>query len=230
MTIIEGEKITTRWYSKNALRTLNNFDDRDTLKLNAYMGIIGEYGEFFDYIKKLYTHNLNQDKVNEVYDLAPKELGDVMWYLVTSLAVYYNYSMEEVYEQIIGLDSQKLKTENGYDIDCIYNYIDMNFQTDNIFNEMIKFKLVLNRLDITYTKEDMIVVVAAITREIARIVKCLFEKNLSEILYLNIDKLRKRYPLGFSRAVSNYRIDTQKKYKEEDSMKVLNKVVEEMRK
>ncbi len=222
MTVINEEIITTQWYQQNALRTLNSFKDRDALKLNAYMGIIGEYGEFFDYIKKLYTHNLNADKMNEVCDLAPKELGDVVWYLVTSLAMYYDYSMDDIYEQITGGRPE----ENGYDIDCIYDYIDMDFQKDNIFNEMLRFKLTLNKLDLTETRKDAIEVVAAILAEIARIIKGLFGKNLSQILYLNIDKLRKRYPEGFSTVVSNYRIDTQKKYKEEDSMKVLNKAID----
>ena len=87
LTIINGENITTQWYQKNALRTLNNFKDKNLLQLNAYMGIIGEYGEFFDYIKKLYTHNLNPEKQEEVCDFASKESGVVVWYSVISLAV-----------------------------------------------------------------------------------------------------------------------------------------------
>ncbi len=43
MSIINKENITTKWYQENALRTLNNFKDRESLKLNAYMGVIGEY-------------------------------------------------------------------------------------------------------------------------------------------------------------------------------------------
>ena len=219
-TQINGEDITTKWYQDNALRTLNNFKSRDDLKLNAYMGIIGEYGEFFDYVKKLYTHNLNEDKQKEVCDLAPKELGDVVWYLVTSLAVYFEYSMDEVYDQITG---GEVKTDNGYYIDSIYDYINLDFNKDNILEEMMKFKIVLNKLDVCETREEIIKIVAEIISDIARIMKCLFNKNLSEMLYLNIDKLRKRYPEGFSTIVSNYRIDTQKKYKEETSMKVLKK-------
>ena len=73
------------------------------------------------------------------------------------------------------------------------------------------------------SREEVIKVVSDILKEIARILNGLFGRKLSEMLYLNIDKLRKRYPEGFSTVVSNYRIDTQKKYKEEDSMKVLKK-------
>lgn len=219
-TLINGEKITTQWYQNNALRTLNDFGTREKLRLNAYTGIIGEYGEFFDYIKKLYTHNLNKEKQDEVCNLAPKELGDVVWYIVTSLAVYFDYSMGEIYDQITG---EEYKEDNGYDIDVIYEYINDDFDKDNIFIEMMRFKAVLNRLDIAETREEVIKVVAEIMKEIARILSGLFGKRLSDILYLNIDKLRRRYPEGFSTVVSNYRIDTQKKYKEEDSMKVLKK-------
>lgn len=219
-TMINGEKITTQWYQNNALRTLNDFGTRDKLKLNAYTGIIGEYGEFFDYIKKLYTHNLNSEKQEEVCNLAPKELGDVVWYLVTSLAIYFDYSMDDIYDQITGgVD----KDDSGYDIDIIYDYINNDFDKNNIFKEMMQFKIILNGLDMAESREEVIKVVSEILKEIARILNGLFGRKLSEILYLNIDKLRKRYPEGFSTVVSNYRIDTQKKYKEEDSMKVLKK-------
>lgn len=219
-TVINDEEITTQWYQSNALRTLNDFGTRDKLKLNAYIGIIGEYGEFFDYVKKLYTHNLNSEKQEEVCNLAPKELGDVVWYLATSLATYFDYSMDDIYDQITGgID----KDDSGYDIDIIYEYINNDFDKNNIFREMMNFKITLNKLDTAESREEVIKVVAEILKEIARILNGLFGRKLSEILYLNIDKLRKRYPEGFSTVVSNYRIDTQKKYKEEDSMKVLKK-------
>lgn len=221
MSMINEENITTKWYQENALRTLNNFKDRDSLKLNAYMGIIGEYGEFFDYIKKLYTHNLDEEKKKEVCDMAPKELGDVVWYLVTSLAIYYDYSMDEIYEQIIDGDKIDLKQEDGYDIDCIYDYINLDLEQENIFEQMMRFKMILNKLDLVSEREKVIKVVAEIMKEIAKIVKCLFGENLSTILYLNIEKLRKRYPLGFSNETANYRINAQKKYKEEEFLKLL---------
>lgn len=221
MSMINEENITTKWYQENALRTLNNFKDRDSLRLNAYMGIIGEYGEFFDYIKKLYTHNLEEEKKKEVCEMAPKELGDVVWYLVTSLAVYYDYSMDEVYEQIIDGDRTDSKQEDGYDIDCIYDYINLDLEQKNIFEQMMRFKMILNKLDLVNEREKVIKVVAEIMIEIAKIVKGLFGENLSTILYLNIEKLRKRYPLGFSNDIANYRINAQKKYKEEEFLKVL---------
>lgn len=218
MTIINGERITTQWYQQNALRTLNNFKDQETLRLNAYMGVIGEYGEFFDFIKKLYTHNLKPEKIEEVCDLAPKELGDVVWYLATSLAVYYGYSMDEVYDQFT---HGVAREEDGYDIDSIYDYVKDDFQKDNIFGEMMRFKAFLNMLDTAGTKDEVLRIVSAIMLEIARVAKGLFGRELSDILYLNIDKLRKRYPEGFSTVVSNTRISVQSVYKREESLAVV---------
>ena len=42
------------------------------------------------------------------------------------------------------------------------------------------------------------------------------------MLVSNIEKLRKRYPEGFDTAVANERIDANKKYKEEQDLKVRN--------
>lgn len=235
------EEITTSWYQDNALRTINDFGSRDALKLNAYMGIIGEYGEFFDYIKKLYTHGLSEEKKREIYYLAPKELGDMVWYLSTSLALYYDYSLDEVYAHITGgmkenflLDDDLIRKSalskdplcqprnDGYSIDYINHYIDrVDIDTINIFDTLMRFKRVLNKLDYIESKEEAIVVVGEILLYVAAISKLMFGANLSEILVANIEKLRTRYPEGFSTDVANIRIDANKKYKEEEDMKVI---------
>lgn len=217
MREINGEVITTKWYQNNAMRTLNSFESQETLKLNAYFGIIGEYGEFFDYIKKLYTHNLTEEKKAEVKRLAPKELGDVVWYLTTSLAVYFDYSLDEVYD-VIATE----KKDTLYYIDDIYDYVDTDNNLD-VFTRLMYFKKVLNKIDEVNTKEEVVETVALVLIKIAEILKDLFGLNLSEVLYLNIDKLRKRYPDGFSTEVSNVRIDATSKYKEEEDYKIYRK-------
>lgn len=218
MKQINGELITTNWYQKNAMRTLNSFESRDALKLNAYFGVIGEYGEFFDYIKKLYTHNLNDEKKEEVKRLAPKELGDVVWYLSTSLAVYFDYSLDDVY----GVIDTEREDDSEYFIDDIYDYVGDD-NNEDIFSILMHFKKILNRIDEVENREEIIEVVALVLIKIAEILKDMFNMNLSEVLYLNIDKLRKRYPEGFSTEVSNIRIDCNSRYKEEEEYKVYKK-------
>lgn len=238
--------VTTKWYQENALRTMNNFDNLDILKLNAYTGIIGEYGEFFDYIKKLYTHNLSNDKKQEILSLAPKELGDLVWYLTTSLAIFYDYNLNEVYEYILRYNSKSYQIDDnlinkasqnkdplcpfntkelGYNIDAINHflkeeYYKIELNEINILKILSNFKKTLNQLDYIETKEEAIIAVSKILIEIASISKVLFNKNLSEILSDNIEKLRSRYPQGFDNKVANQRIDANKKYKEEDSLRL----------
>ena len=235
-----GSTITTDWYQNNALRTMNDFGSKDALKFNAYTGIIGEYGEFFDYLKKLYTHGLDDDKKQEIYHLAPKELGDLIWYLSSSLATYYGYTLDEVYAYIMGLNKDMkplnddlikeaslakdplcIPDHEGYSIDLIdYYTADINFNREDIFSFLMEFKRVLNRIDYIESKEEAIKTVADILKYISVIGREMFKMHLSDILYDNILKLRKRYPEGFDTKTANIRIDANKKYKEEEATKV----------
>lgn len=208
------ENITTTWYQENALRTLKNFNTKEELYLNAYMGIIGEYGEFFDFIKKLYTHNLSEEKQIEVKLLAAKELGDVMWYLSTSLALAYNFTLQEVYSRILPFQ------EGDYHMDDIYLLDQGPFLSNDIFSMMLDFKRALNKLDYTADPNEIIDIVGQIILYIALILKTLFGMPISEILLANINKLRQRYPEGFSDTTANVRIDANKRYKEEEDTKV----------
>jgi len=238
----ENMQMTTKWYQENAIRTMNQFKTLEELKLNAYTGIIGEYGEFFDYMKKLYTHDLSEEKREEILSLAPKELGDLVWYLSASLAISYHYTLDEVYdylfqkniayyqieEDLIKKSSQskdplcsKKITKNYYNIDSINTFIkDVKQNTypleeKEVYARLLKFKKVLNKLDDAETKEEIVPVVANILLEVTEISQIFFNKNLSEILEINIEKLRQRYPEGFQRDIANSRIDANKQYKEE---------------
>ena len=240
-TLNRRDALTTTWYQENALRTINNFSSKELLKLNAYTGIIGEYGEFFDYIKKLYTHNLSEEKKQEIFKLAPNELGDLVWYLTTSLALTYGYTFDEIYSYIIKENNQAKEItpdlieasasakdplcayyENpGYDLDSINNFL-IDYTSQDILSILMDFKKYLNRLDDITDKNDAIKKVSAVILRIASIAKYLFNKSLSAILLDNIEKLRKRYPEGFSTSVANKRIDANKRYKEEEETKVRN--------
>lgn len=252
LEIVKRDKhITTKWYQENALRTMNNFENKDILKLNAYTGIIGEYGEFFDYIKKLYTHNLSQDKKDKIKFLAPKELGDLVWYLSGPLAYTYSYTLDEIYENILNIHHNNYqidynlitkasfskdplcifkKNNKGYNIDIINSFLKEEYLTsklneDTVLKILLNFKKILNKLDYIENKKDAIKVVSKILIEVATISKSFFNLNLSEILEDNIDKLRKRYPEGYDKEVANKRIDANKKYKEEIEFKTNSKVL-----
>lgn len=239
--------ITPTWYQENALRTINDFGSAENLKFNAYTGVFGEAGEFFDYMKKYYTHNLDAEKKAEIKNLASKELGDMMWYLATSLALYYGYSLSEVFDEIIAnqkmskprfitldlINTCALKKDplcphqrEEYSVDIVGNYINHYSEGTDEYAILYNFKKVLNKIDYIDEAEDSkkeaIKVVADIIRSIAEIAQFMFNTSLSDLLHGNIEKLKKRYPNGFDDEVANARIAANKRYKEEQDMKVKN--------
>lgn len=237
--------MTTTWYQENALRTMNLFDDETTLKINAHTGILGESGEFLDYIKKLYTHNLSPEKKEEIMALAPKELGDLVWYLTTSMAQVYHYTLNEIYEYILHLKAKHYQIDDdlirkastrkdplcsfcyqepGYNIDSIYlattnKYRGLERDNQLILQMVFDFSNIMAKLNCIESKEEAIIVVSEMLVEIAEISKDLFQKNLSEILMDNIEKLRIRYPEGFDKNIADLRIDANSKYKQEQAKK-----------
>lgn len=252
-TISINESITPTWYQENALRTINDFGSLANLKFNAYTGVFGEAGEFFDYMKKYYTHSLDEDKKAEIKNLASKELGDIMWYLSTSLALYFGYSLSEIFnlitskkceryvvdENIISKAALKqdplcpYQEKHEYPVDIIDNYIPELDEEKDVYQVLYDFKKALNKLDyIDETNpekscEEAIRVVANIVIYIAFLAHHMFGKNLSELLVDNIEKLKKRYPNGFDEEVANARIAANKRYKEEERMKVKNLIPKE---
>lgn len=233
--------VTTRWYQEIASQKMNSFEDEETLELNACAGVLGEGGEFVDYIKKLYTHNLSQEKRNDIMALAPKELGDLIWYLSVSMAQVYHYTLDEVYEHILQQETRYSeigdrlireagrakdplcpisKQQFGYAIDDIYfvttgKYLGLEKDKQLRLKMVRCFSKILAKLNSVSTKEEAIKAVSEMFVEIAEISQALFHRDLSTILVDNIEKLRKRYPSGFDSDVANLRIEANKQYRQE---------------
>lgn len=244
--ITTHETVTPTWYQENALRTINDFGSLANLKFNAYTGVFGEAGEFFDYMKKYYTHSLDEDKKAEIKRIASKELGDMMWYLSTSLALYYGYSLSDVFNVITRKNLNRYAIDENliscvalkqdplcpygetqeYSVDVIDRYIKHYDANTDVYQVLYDFKKALNKLD--YIDEEnpekatnkAIETVANIVTYIASIARFMFDKSLSDLLIDNIEKLKKRYPNGFDEDVANARITANKRYKEEEAMKV----------
>lgn len=249
-TIAQNETITPTWYQENALRTINDFGSFANLKFNAYTGVFGEAGEFFDYMKKYYTHSLDEEKKAEIKNLAAKELGDMMWYLSTSLALCYGYSLSDIFNYITSKKVNRYAIDENlihhaavkqdplcpyaevkeYPVDIIDRYIEHYDIDTDVYKILYDFKKALNKLD--YIDEEnsekatnkAIAAVADIIIYIASIARFMFDKSLSDLLADNIEKLKKRYPNGFDEKVANERITANKRYKEEEAMKVKNLV------
>lgn len=174
--------------------------------------------------------------------MAPKELGDLVWYLSTTLALAYDYTLEDVYDYLFNMKNSYYnidanlirKASQSKDPLCLFRKDDKTYSVDTInlvvveeeievldemtvFRLLKQFKIKLNGIDYVESREDAIKVVADIMLEIVKMLKVLFNKKLSEVLNDNINKLRERYPEGFDTDVANLRIDANKKYKEENS-------------
>ncbi|MDE6141388.1 MAG: hypothetical protein K2G03_02185, partial [Bacilli bacterium] len=252
-TISTSETITPTWYQENALRTINDFGSLSNLKFNAYTGVFGEAGEFFDYMKKYYTHSLDEDKKAEIKRLASKELGDMMWYLSTSLALYFDYSLSDIFNYIMqnqtknySIDANLVsmaalkqdtlcpyKENYEYSVDVIDRYIKAYDEDTDAYEVLYNFKKTLNKLDYIdetdpeKARNQAIEVVSNIILSITSIAHFMFDKKLSELLIDNIEKLKRRYPNGFDENIANARIAANKRYKEEVSMKVKNLIPKE---
>ncbi len=252
-TVSRGEDITPTWYQENALRTINDFGSLSNLKFNGYTGVFGEAGEFFDYMKKYYTHSLDEEKKQEIKRLAVKELGDMMWYISTSLAIYFGYSLNDIFNHIMqnrvesyAIDENLIsraalkqdplcpyRESTECSVDVIERYMEKYPESSDVFQVLYDFKKTLNKLDYIEesdsekSKKQAIEVISNIVLSIAAIARFMFNCSLSNLLVDNVEKLKKRYPNGFDDTVANARITANKRYKEEEKMKVKNLVNKE---
>jgi NTP pyrophosphatase (non-canonical NTP hydrolase) len=88
-------------YSKEALRSANQYDDSEREVLISALGLAGEAGEVADYLKKVYGHGHKMNVKKLV-----RELGDVLWY-VNRLAVAVGVTLEDIAnENIVKLDER----------------------------------------------------------------------------------------------------------------------------
>ncbi len=86
---------TAYWYQLNAIRTMNYFP-KEKMLLNAIWGLKGETGELTDCIKKIITHDLNDDKIILTKKIMEDEIGDIIWYIAASLSTHFDISMNEI--------------------------------------------------------------------------------------------------------------------------------------
>ena len=229
---------TFEWYEINAKRTMNKFKTNDDMIFNHKTGIFGESGELFDNLKKYYTHNLNNEKKQELIEIMIGEIGDIIWYIVAPLATAFNFSADDIVAKIVNynykakknIDSNIIRYAAGQkDPLCPYNNsnsfpintIDQRINTKdyNIYNEVDDYVLLIARLITSKNREEALSLAAQLLLFLGRIANCELKVSLEDVLKKNVEKLQKRYPIGFNEMVSNSRISYTKKYKLEEAYK-----------
>lgn len=161
-------------------------------EISAYaLGLAGEVGEVVDLLKKSWGHGhpLDSDKLK-------KELGDSLWYVV-ALALQFNIGISTI-------TPRRLIDDIG---------------TEHRGQRPLYLTVLVGRVNCRLTRfwygdaaPDL-----AFQRRFARELMTIFDQleqlglehglSLLDILQANVDKLRLRYPEGFSTAASIARVD-----------------------
>lgn len=221
-------------YSYHARRTMNDFGTREKLKMNGEMGLIGEIGELVDLLKKYKTHSLTEEKKSQCIENMMYELGDISWYVAASLSYFYGYSFADIGEYLTNsnrknfYDSELIR-ECALDSDplCInpsnrgvsVRILDSKYSFD-IDKDWKKLPLIASQIISSDNKDDVLKYSAELMTLLAGFANNILGISIEEVLNMNIDKLKKRYEIGFDVKVANDRItqyDTYKKKEPEGS-------------
>ena len=175
-------------YQELSKRTANPHDNEI---YNYGMGLAGETGELIDMFKKsiFHGHTLKQMQVL-------KESGDVLWY-TSQLSRLFNIRMDDAFErvndQFRGLDIKEKHTNELIMTSCINLSNTVGMINGHIDSER-------------YTKQQLEGLFANIIRNLY-FLGAVINLTLEETAEANINKLKKRYPDGFSQEASINRED-----------------------
>lgn len=217
-------------YSYHARRTMNDFGTREKLRMNGEMGIIGEIGELVDLLKKYETHSLTEEKKAQCIENMMYEIGDISWYLAASLSFFYGYSFADIGEYLTNSNKrnyydEQLIRECATDTDplCInkskngvsVRILDSKYSFD-ITKDWKKLPLVASQIITSDDKDEVLRYSAELMTLLAGFANNILNMSIEEVLNMNIDKLKKRYEIGFDAKVANARITQYDKYKKDE--------------
>ena len=178
-------------YVELSARTANSELDWHEQGQNWALGLIGEAGEVTDLVKKhlFHKHEMDTEKLS-------KEIGDVCWYiaaLVRRLRTKLNKSplrFKTVRESLY-LDDQFFWYEASLKVCKIRRYM--------LAQNCVEMARHIGTL--CYEKQEAIYALVNVLHCLISIANT-FNLSMEDILQQNIDKLKARYPEGFSSADS----------------------------
>lgn len=159
-------------YRKEAHRTVNKDLSREALEENLLWGLAGEAGEVIDLIKKVVYHGHDADR-----DTLRGELGDVCWYIAGLL------DLHKIPDNEVScyLDGSWARTWD-FSLDLRY-----------ACNKLIQASALVQTGGGTYVRRNLTDCLISIEQ-----ISALYDLTLSDVFEANVDKLRERYPSGFS--------------------------------
>ena len=201
-------------YEKEVLRTA--MDDKNVWSNDVWVyGLFGEAGEFVDAYKKMMYHNHPYDKNKLLL-----ELGDVLWYNTACI----NF-MGGTLNGIIQMYHPSLTGEIDF---ADYHKKEISYLEDIHTDDEVKrfmfiisgsYEALMNDLE-SFKKKYRIIDDILNLREIARLLYLnfyviattafAFDSDIDTVAKMNVEKLRKRYPDGFSSERSMHRDEESK--------------------
>ncbi|MGI6324662.1 MAG: radical SAM protein [Bacilli bacterium] len=225
---------TFEWYQLNAKRTMNDFKTKELMLFNAATGLGGETGELIDCIKKIFTHNCNEESIESLKKQMTDEIGDIVWYIAAPLLSYHGITFDGIIESILKVKPgamSKVIDDNiiAYcakqpDPYCIKKKANRKYKIKDLDDHVViqPFDLMTSWRDIDraafylrdscHDKETVIKQAGQLLLHLAQLSKNYLGMSLEEILEQNIDRLKTRYTSGFDSEVTNGRIDMEGKY------------------
>ena len=233
MVAMIHHSITFEDYQHHALRTMNNFEDSEHVRLNGEMGLIGEIGELIDIFKKYETHSLNDDKKKQLRENIVYELGDITWYLAASLATFYQYNFADIASYLTDkkmhkmIDSDVLsacakekdplchKIHPGIPL----SILDNKLPSYDISKDWKQLPLYACQIISSDSKEVVLQNASLILIHLAAVANHVLGMSFTDVINKNIEKLQKRYRSGFDEEIANSRIEEYDKYKKTEPVK-----------
>lgn len=221
--------ITFNWAGVNARRTINPdfYSDKEMLEMNIRLGLLSETGELADCLKQIHTHGCLKENVIEILI---DEIGDLSWYVPGSLGLYFNFSFEEIANEIFKTNSSNMKKID----DKLIKYCAMCKDPECAFNKLREYRIkdlddiikgkefnLLNEVDeldeITYMlrrvkdREKAIEYSAKLIIILAKISNLYLGVSYEEVLLRNINELQDRWKSGFNSEEANERLVRKRK-------------------
>lgn len=180
-------------YEKEVFRTAKVSNE-----LNWIYGIFGEAGEFIDAYKKMaYTgHPFETNKLL-------LELGDVLWYNTMCIYSFTEHSLNELVRSYFYFKRDIYSNKLEY----FYTYHDYNFTELS----MPDIHIELNKFIFTISNTTKKLIDNCVSEQKKEVDKNLYDvfyiisevayslnSTIEEVAKMNIEKLRRRYPEGFS--------------------------------
>lgn len=216
--------LTFNWAGINAKRTINPefYENKEMLEMNIKLGLLSETGELADCLKQIHTHGCLKENVAETLI---DEIGDLTWYVPGSLGLYFDFSFEEVANEIFKTNSSNIRKIDDKlikycamckDPECPHNKIKeyrikdldniVKKENFNLLNEINELDEITYKLRRVMNKEEAIKYSAKLIRLLAKISNLYLEMSYEEIILKNIKELQKRWKYGFNKEGANNRL------------------------